>query len=261
VKRSTRRGARPNGDLWWAVPGRTLWPGTGAVLDRFWRFPVASLLRVRSGGLSQPMMQNGVDADSSGAEEDEGRSDRVFKWVAVVAGACLLAFVVFVVARGQSHGTPASSARLESAPPPLLKDGTAGPLFTLPALDGGAPVTLAAFRGTPVMVNFFASWCSDCRQELDAVASVAKANSGRVAVVGVDANETSDAAAERLLAAAHATYPVADDTTAKVSSAYLVQALPVTYFLNAQGQVVGAALGPQTVASLDRWVARLEGRR
>ena len=222
---------------------------------------MASLLRVKSGGTSQPMMQSGINASSSKAEDDEGRSDRVFKWVAVVAGVALVAFVVFVVARGQTHATPASSAGLESAPPPLLKNGTVAPPFTLPALDGGAPVTLAAFRGTPVMVNFFASWCPDCRQELAAVAAVAKANSGRVAVVGVDANETSDAAAERLLAAAHATYPVAEDATARVSSAYLVQALPVTYFLNAQGQVIGAALGPQTIASLDRWVLRLEGRR
>jgi len=207
------------------------------------------------------MVQEGLNTGSGRAADSESRSDRVFKLIAVVAGACLLAFVVFVVARGQSHRTPVSSSGLESAPPPLLRNGTVGPSFTLPALGGGAPVTLAAFRGTPVMVNFFASWCPDCRRELAAVASVAKANSGRVAVVGVDANETSGAAAERLLAAAHATYPVAEDATAKVSSAYLVQALPVTYFLNAQGQVIGAALGPQTVASLGRWVARLEGRR
>ncbi len=207
------------------------------------------------------MVQDRLSPGSGRAADSESRPDRVFKLIAVVAGACLLAFVVFVVVRGQSHGTPASNSRLASAPPPLLENGTVGPPFTLPALDGGAPVTLAAFRGTPVMVNFFASWCPDCRQELEAVASVAKASQGRVAVVGVDANETSDTAAEHLLAAAHATYPVAKDTTAKVSSAYLVQALPVTYFLNARGQVVGAALGPQTVASLDRWVARLEGRR
>ena len=220
-----------------------------------------SLLGMNSGGLPQPIMEDGLTTGPGRAEDDGGRSDRVFKWVALVAGACLVAFVVFVVVRGQPHGKPASSARLESRPPSLLKSGTVGPPFTLPALNGGAPVTLAAFRGTPVMVNFFASWCPNCRRELAAVASVAKASNGRVAVVGVDANETSDAAAERLLAAAHATYPVAVDATAKVSSAYLVQALPLTYFLDAQGQVVGAALGPQSVASLNRWVARLEGRR
>jgi len=54
-----------------------------------------------------------------------------------------------------------------------------------------------------------------------------------------------------------ATYPVAMDAQAKVASQYLVQALPVTYFLNRSGQVVGAALGPQSVTSLEHWVARL----
>jgi thioredoxin-like negative regulator of GroEL len=64
-----------------------------------------------------------------------------------------------------------------------------------------------------------------------------------------------------LLAAAHATYPVALDDSAKVATQYLISALPVSYFLNADGQVVGAAIGPQGVASLDRWVARLEAKR
>ena len=111
-----------------------------------------------------------------------------------------------------------------------------------------------------MIVNFFASWCHDCRAELAAVARVASVTSGRLRVVGVDSNETSSAAARQLLAAAGATYPVAVDAQAKVASEYLVQALPVTYFLSASGQVVGTALGPQTVTSLERWASRLEGR-
>jgi thioredoxin-like negative regulator of GroEL len=51
------------------------------------------------------------------------------------------------------------------------------------------------------------------------------------------------------------------DAQAKVASEYLVQALPVSYFLNGSGQVVGAALGPQSVASLEHWVARLGAGR
>ena len=54
---------------------------------------------------------------------------------------------------------------------------------------------------------------------------------------------------------------MAVDAQAKVASEYLVQALPVTYFLDASGQVVGAALGPQTVTTLEHWVSRLGGRR
>ena len=190
-----------------------------------------------------------------------GGGDRVFKWVALVAGACLVAFVAFVVTRGPSHPTSAGTAGLKAAPPPVLAAGTIAPAFSLPALAGGPQVTLAAYRGTPVVVNFFASWCPDCRQELTAVATVAKAASGHVAVVGVDANETSDATATRLLDAAGATYPVGLDARATIATRYLVSALPVSYFLDARGRVVGAALGPETVSSLQRWVSRLEGRR
>jgi peroxiredoxin len=178
--------------------------------------------------------------------------------VVAVGAACLIGFVVFVVVRGPAKPTTPSSAALAAPPPATLNAGTTAPAFSLPALGGGAPVSLSSFRGSPVIVNFFASWCLDCRAELAAVASVAQASSGRVNVVGVDSNESSVATAARLLSQAHATYPVALDNDAKVATQYLVQALPVTYFLDAQGRVVGSALGPQTVAKLDHWVHRLE---
>ena len=188
-------------------------------------------------------------------------TDRVFKWVAAVAGAALIGFVVFVIVRGPSHPSGPGTAALESPPPPTLKPGTTAPAFSLPPLEGSDAVSLASFRGTPVIVNFFASWCPDCRAELDAMATVARSNSGHVAVIGVDSNESSDAAATQLLTAAHATYPVGLDNSAKVATRYLINALPVSYFVNAEGHVVGAALGPQSVTSLQRWVARLEGGR
>ena len=145
---------------------------------------------------------------------------------------------------GSPHHAPVGTSALEAPPPPVLKAGTLAPAFSLPDLRGGDPVSLSAFRGRPVIVNFFASWCPDCRAELGAVAAVARATSGRVAVIGVDSNETSDAAATRLLAAAGATYPVAVDAQAKVATQYLVQALPVSYFLDAIGQ--GGRGGPRS---------------
>jgi thiol-disulfide isomerase/thioredoxin len=175
-------------------------------------------------------------------EHPKRSRDRLFKWVAAVAAACLIGFVVFVIVRGSPHPATFGSAALEVPPPPVLRVGTSAPAFSLPALQGGSSVSLSAFRGKPVILNFFASWCRDCRAELGAVARVARATSGRLTVVG-------------------ATYPVAVDAQAKVASEYLVQALPVSYFLNGSGQVVGAALGPQSVASLEHWVARLGAGR
>jgi cytochrome c biogenesis protein CcmG, thiol:disulfide interchange protein DsbE len=187
-------------------------------------------------------------------------SDRFFKWTVAVAGAALVGFVVLVVVRGPSQPERPSSSALAVAPPATLALGTAAPAFSLPGLDG-APVSLSSAKGTPTIVNFFASWCRDCRAELTAMATVAMASAGRVDVIGVDSNESSVATATRLLAEAHATYPVGLDDKAKVASQYQVQALPVSYYLDAQGRVVGASLGPQTVRSLQAWVARLERPR
>ena len=186
--------------------------------------------------------------------------DRTFKWLAAVAGVFLVGFVVFVVVQGPSRSSGPSSAALAEGPPTLLAPGAVAPPFSLPGLGGGQPVNLASFRGEPVVLNFFASWCPDCSAELSALATEARAASGKVAFAGVDTNENSESNAIKLLGEAGATYPVAVDASAKVATSYLVQALPVSYFVDSQGKVVGTASGPQRVTSLRRWVDRLEAK-
>jgi thiol-disulfide isomerase/thioredoxin len=185
-------------------------------------------------------------------------TDRPFQVIALVAGACLIGFIILIAVRpaAKDHRTLGIAA-LKVPPPAVLHAGTVAPAFTLPRLGGGAPVSLTAFRGAPVIISFFASWCPHCRSELAAMGSIARQNNGHVAVVGVDSNDGAGGAAEKLLTAANATYPVGLDVTAQVASRYLLTALPVTYFLDARGRVVGSALGAQGVASLERWVARL----
>jgi peroxiredoxin len=178
--------------------------------------------------------------------------------IAVVGGLCLIGFIIFVAVRA-----PAKSARtlgtaaLEGPPPAVLQAGKTAPAFSLPRLGGGAPVSLASYRGAPVIVSFFASWCPHCRAELAAMGSVAASTTNHVAVVGVDSNDSSGAAAEKLLVSAHATYPVGVDADAQVATKYLLSVLPVTYFVDAQGRIVGSAFGSQSVASLQHWVDRL----
>ena len=192
------------------------------------------------------------------------KSDRPFILITAIAGVCLLGFVSFVVFRGPSHHPGAGTAALVRRRRPRSSPKARRPRTSnLPALGGGGSVSLAAFRGRPVVLSFFASWCSPLprgaglrgRRGEGGRRKGSRARGRRLR------NESSDAAAQRLLAAAHASYPVALDPDAKVATRYEVVALPVTYFLNANGKVVGATLGAQTVSSLTRWVARAESSR
>jgi len=64
--------------------------------------------------------------------------------------------------------------------------------FDLPAVEGDARVRLADFKGNPVVVNFFASWCTACDFELPGFARVSDELRGQVSFVGVAALETGD---------------------------------------------------------------------
>jgi cytochrome c biogenesis protein CcmG/thiol:disulfide interchange protein DsbE len=179
--------------------------------------------------------------------------DRVWKALAAATAVILIGFVAYVATRPHHS----RSVAFPSSPAPTLPLGTPAPAFSLAGLGGGPPVTLAATRGTPTVVNFFASWCPDCRAELAAFGALADRTAGRVDVIGVDSNDNDGAAARALLSEAKATYPVGLDPDARVATSYRLSALPVTYFLDGQGRVVHVAFGTQSPASLAKWTAAL----
>lgn len=133
--------------------------------------------------------------------------------------------------------------------------GQVAPGFHLPSLRGGSPVALAAHQ--PTVLNFFASWCHGCRQEIDAFGATWKADRGKVAFVGVDTGETSPATARKMLAQAGATYPVGLDASSTVTGRYQILALPTTIFIDRSGRVAGEVFGPQTRQDLARWIHKL----
>jgi len=183
------------------------------------------------------------------------RSERTWKLVALAATLVLIGFIAYAATRPHRARTVAYPV----TPPAQLARGSEAPAFTLPRLGGGAPVSLTGTRGTPTIVNFFASWCRNCQTELAAFAALSIQRAGRVAIIGVDSNDTDGSAAQRLLTRAGATYGVGIDSNAKVATSYLLSALPVTYFLDAQGRVVHVAFGAQTLAQLDHWAGTLTG--
>jgi thiol-disulfide isomerase/thioredoxin len=110
------------------------------------------------------------------------------------------------------------------------------PGFTLES-TGGQPVSLAQFKGDVVMINFWASWCGPCRQEMPLLQSIyQKYKDMGFTLIGVNV-EPDAKTANAWLKATPVSYPVLYDPQSKVSQLYQVQAMPTTVIIDRAGTV------------------------
>jgi cytochrome c biogenesis protein CcmG, thiol:disulfide interchange protein DsbE len=129
------------------------------------------------------------------------------------------------------------------------KVGAVAPGFTLHRLDGGGSVSLAAFRGKPVVLNFWASWCIPCKSEAAVLErDWRRYRSKGVVFLGVDDKDfASDA--RRFVAAHGLTFTMLQDGSGDVTGSYGISQVPETYVLNREGRVVAHLAGPLTSSS------------
>jgi cytochrome c biogenesis protein CcmG, thiol:disulfide interchange protein DsbE len=156
----------------------------------------------------------------------------------VVTVCVVVVAVLSVVTSGSGAATPRSDPRAAS--------------FSLPLLgSSGKKVALSQYAGKPVIVNFWASWCSPCQAETPLLASWYRQEKGRVALLGLDENDTESAALS-FARAKGVTYPLGFDPQTIAASAYGVIALPQTFFLNARHQIVARVYGAVTTSDLTK---------
>jgi cytochrome c biogenesis protein CcmG/thiol:disulfide interchange protein DsbE len=127
-----------------------------------------------------------------------------------------------------------------------------GHAFTVSALGKtGQPVSLSQYPGRPVILNFWASWCEPCQKETPLLARWYKQQDGRVALLGLDENDSA-ANALAFARAKGVSYPLGFDPNTIVASDYHVGALPQTLFLDARHRIVDHVAGALTQADLDK---------
>jgi cytochrome c biogenesis protein CcmG/thiol:disulfide interchange protein DsbE len=159
---------------------------------------------------------------------------RGWRWAMLALGALTVAAlaVVFV----SRFGTDPTLS-----PSPLI--GTRVPATALEAIDGSGPIDLAP-EGSIVLVNFWAPWCVECREEhgvlLDTAAAYA---SSGVEVVGI-AYESELADVTTFLDDLGRGYPVALDDRSRAAIAFGVRGVPETFFVDRNGIIVGKVSGP-----------------
>jgi cytochrome c biogenesis protein CcmG/thiol:disulfide interchange protein DsbE len=172
----------------------------------------------------------------------------------------VIAFACLVVAAGWLAAWIAHPSLTQNARNQLLDTGPrAGraPAFSLPDVnDPSHRITLAEFAGQPIVVNFWASWCVPCRQEMPRLAAAAHHLAGKVAFVGIDYEDQRGDAAQ-FLRQTGVTYPSGYDHDGSVGQRYGLMGVPTTVFLDRNGKIVGRYLGGMSEATLDGLLAHL----
>lgn len=114
------------------------------------------------------------------------------------------------------------------------RDAPSGPApaMTGTLVDGGAPASLAALRGRPVMVHFWATWCSVCNAERGSVDSVAK----DYAVLGVAADSGDAEQVRAWMRQSGVAFPTVLDDGA-LARAFGVKAFPTSFFVDKEGTI------------------------
>ena len=146
---------------------------------------------------------------------------------------------------------PASGDR----PSPLV--GKAAPDFRLETLLG-ASVSLAQFRGRPVIVNFWASWCLPCRDEAPILRAAMDRYAGKgLVILGIVVNDPPENA-RKFAEEFKLNYPNLLDPSGKTEVSYGVRGVPETFFINRSGLITYRKAGPLETGELERHIQEIE---
>ncbi len=166
---------------------------------------------------------------------------------------------------GTSYGiVELPAAKNATGRPPAAEVGRAAPDFALERLDGGS-LRLSDLQGQPVLVNFWASWCSPCRQETpELILTYEKQRSAGLVVLGVNLRE-ADGPAGRFASDFGIDYPVVMDRRGEVAKVWRVggpvEGIPASYFIDKNGVVQKVVYGAVRPKDLEEGLALILGRQ
>lgn len=162
--------------------------------------------------------------------------------LAPVLVALVSAAVVGLLAFGLLTGTGSGGGAIGSTP-------SSRPLMTL---DGSTKKTLAAFRGRPVVLNVFASWCPPCKEEAPVLRRAAASGARVVGLSYADVASDTESFVKRF----RLDYPVLRGGDDSFANSLGVKGVPETFVLDARGKIVAVSRGAIDDAFLRRALGR-----
>jgi cytochrome c biogenesis protein CcmG, thiol:disulfide interchange protein DsbE len=200
------------------------------------------------------------------APERSGRLRWVARGLAILAAAAflgLLAYGLFTKDPDTTIDDALAEGRPVSAPAftlDVLQHGAVAPRSVARRATADGRLSLSELRGSPVVLNFWASWCLPCRDESRDLerAWTRNARPRGVVVLGLDMQDITDDA-RAFIREFRLTYPMVREGGNDTAQRYGTTGIPETYFISARGDVVGHVIGAASPAQLRAGIAAARG--
>lgn len=170
---------------------------------------------------------------------------RKFNIALAAAAALVFALFIFVLLR-----LPGDHSLADPSSATGLTVGQRAPEFSGATLEG-LSVRLSEFRGQPVLINIFASWCGPCQIEAPHLVAIHQEYDGQVQVIGINLQETPAAVASFQQTYA-IDFPLVLDPGGELTEIYRPVGLPTTWFIDPQGVIRYVHAGPLTLELLQQ---------
>jgi peroxiredoxin len=152
--------------------------------------------------------------------------------------ACIGLLLIFLSIQLLAHEDPWKGLGV------IRLSGHSPPDFTLPTLEGGS-ITLSDLKGRVVLINFWATWCSPCREEMPSLERLYRHFKYEdFTLLAVDVMEHPETV-KRFAKEYNLSFPILLDEKGDVAGKYAANAIPTTYIIDKGGKAVGKAIGPR----------------
>ncbi|EEM82707.1 AhpC/TSA [Bacillus thuringiensis serovar huazhongensis BGSC 4BD1] len=142
-----------------------------------------------------------------------------------------------------------------------IEIGKSAPDFELTKLDG-TNVKLSDLKGKKVILNFWATWCGPCQQEMPDMEAFYKEHKENVEILAINYTPSEKGGGEEKVSnfakEKGITFPILLDKNIDVTTAYKVITIPTSYFIDTKGVIQDKFIGPMTQKEMEKRVAKLK---
>lgn len=171
----------------------------------------------------------------------------------------IMGMTLFIVpllqAKDQSSPSPVISSPCDTFGIQRFEEKKIAPPFTLKGLEGNC-IALSDFKGKPILLTFWATWCTTCKEELPLLEKFSEGKRDQLAILLIVIDGEREKSVQKIIKKNKITLPVGLVLKEKIMDHYGIRGwVPIIYLVDQTGLIVGKIVGPRDWSSPEAWSA------